>query len=275
VRETVAGGKIGVEQRTTAAGRAPAAVPGEAAAAWVDLLDPTPEQDRELLARLGVDIPTREEMEEIESSSRAYEEGGVAYLTALVLCRSDTDHPGATPVSFVLTPIHLVTVRFADLTPFRAFAARCARRPENAENSAAAFAGLIEAIVDRTADVLERADAELAKVSAEVFRPDKTGTAAGAGRPRRRTPRDLDELVERIGRHHDLLSTVRESLLTLQRVVSFARQAADGWMPEEGRAQLATAERDLHSLMEHDGHLTQKAGFLLDATLGLINTQQN
>ena len=213
-------------------------------------------------------------MAEIESSSRAYEEGGVAYLTALVLCRSDTDHPGATPVSFVLTPTHLVTVRFAELAAFRAFAARCARQPRIAEGSVLAFAGLVEAIVDRTADVLERADAALAKVSAEVFRPGKAG-AAGAGRRPRRTPRDLDELVERIGRHHDLLSTVRESLHTLQRVVSFARQAADGWMPEEGRAQLATAERDLHSLVEHDGHLTQKAGFLLDATLGLINNQQN
>jgi magnesium transporter len=275
MRETVAGGKIGVEQQTVAAGRAPAAaVPGEAAAAWVDLLDPTPEQDRELLARLGVDIPTREEMEEIESSSRAYEEGGIAYLTALVLCRSDTDHPGATPVSFVLTPTHLVTVRFAELAAFRAFAARCARQPRIAQGSVLAFAGLVEAIVDRTADVLERADAALAAVSAEVFRPGEAG-AAGAGRRPRRTPRDLDELVERIGRHHDLLSTVRESLHTLQRVVSFARQAADGWMPEEGRAQLATAERDLHSLVEHDGHLTQKAGFLLDATLGLINNQQN
>jgi magnesium transporter len=274
VRETVAGEGIGVERRTTVAGRAPAPVPGEAGAAWVDLLDPTPEQDRELLARLGVDLPTRAEMAEIESSSRAYEEGGVAYLTALVVCRTDGDQPGTTPVSFVLTPTHLVTVRFADLAPFRAFAARCARQPKNAENSAAAFAGLIEAIVDRTADVLERADAELAEVSAEVFRPGKAA-AASAGWPRRQSPRDLDGLVERIGRHHDLLSTVRESLLTLQRVVAFARQAAGSWMPAEAKARLKTAERDMRSIMEHDAHLTQKAGFLLDATLGLINNQQN
>jgi magnesium transporter len=270
MRETVSGEGTGVEQQTVVAGHAPAPVPGEAGAVWIDLLDPTPEQDREVLARLGVDIPTREEMEEIESSSRAYEENGVAYLTALVVCSTDTDEPGTTPVSFVLTPTHLVTVRFADLTPFRAFAARCARQPKNTETSAAAFAGLIEAIVDRTADVLERADAELAKVSAEVFRPK----AAGAGR-RRREPQDLDELVERIGHRYDLLSTVRESLLTLQRVVAFARQVAGAWLPEEAKARLATAERDVHSLMEHDGHLTQKVAFLLDATLGLINNQQN
>jgi magnesium transporter len=240
---------------------------------WIDLLNPTPEQDREVLARLGVDIPTREEMEEIESSSRTYEQDGVAYMTALVVCRADTAEPGKTPVSFVLTPTHLVTVRFADLTPFRAFAARCARQPRNADGSAAAFAGLIEVIVDRTADVLERADAELAAISAEVFR----ATAAPAGRERaqRRTPRDLDDLVERIGRHHDMVSTVRESLLTLQRVVTFARQVAEAWMPENARAKLKTAERDVRSLMEHDGHLTQKAAFLLDATLGLINNQQN
>ena len=156
-------------------------------AVWIDLLNPTPEQDREVLARLGVDIPTREEMEEIESSSRVYEQDGVAYMTALVVYRADTDEPGNTPVSFVLTPTHLVTVRFADLTPFRAFAERCARQPKNAEGSAAAFAGLIEAIVDRTADVLERADAELAAISAEVFRAKgarPAGSTRAAGRRR-------------------------------------------------------------------------------------------
>src|SRR5215217_1769417 len=141
MQETLVGGKIGVEHQTVTVGSS-LSVPKDAV--WIDLLDPTPEQDREVLARLGVDIPTREEMEEIESSSRAYEENGVAYLTALVVCRTDTDEPGTTPVSFVLTPTHLVTVRFADLSPFRAFAARCARQPKNADGSAAAFAGLIE-----------------------------------------------------------------------------------------------------------------------------------
>jgi magnesium transporter len=270
MQETLAGGKIGVEHQTVSAG-GPLTVPETAV--WIDLLNPTPEQDREVLARLGVDIPTREEMEEIESSSRVYEQDGVAYMTALVISRADTDAPSNTPVSFVLTPTHLITVRFADLTAFRSFAARCTRQPKNAEGSAAAFAGLIEAIVDRTADVLERADAELAAISAEVFRAK--ATPAGKEHARHRTPQDLDELVERIGRHHDMVSTVRESLLTLQRVVTFARQVTDAWIPENARAKLKIAERDVHSLIEHDGHLTQKVAFLLDATLGLISNQQN
>ena len=235
------GGEIGAEQE-------PAAGP-----AWIDLLNPTPEQDRELLARLGVDIPTREEMEEIESSSRTYEEGGVAYMTALVVCRTDTDEPGNTPVSFVLTPTHLVTVRFADLSPFRAFAARCRRQPRNAEASATAFAGLMELIVDRTADVLERADADLAAISAEVFRGRSGSRPAPAGAARSRRPRRACRPP------HDLLSKVRESLLTLQRVLAFARQAAGAAMPAEAKARLKTAERDVRSLVEHDGHLNQKA----------------
>ena len=212
-------------------------------------------------------------MDEIESSSRVYEQDGVAYMTALVVSRADTEAPGNTPVSFVLTPTHLVTVRFAELTPFRSFAARCTRHPKNAEDSAAAFAGLIEAIVDRTADVLERADAELAAISAQVFR--SKAVPAGKEHARHRTPGDLDDLVERIGRHHDMVSTVRESLLTLQRVVTFARQVADAWMAENARAKLEIAERDVRSLTEHDVHLTQKVSFLLDATLGLISNQQN
>jgi magnesium transporter len=275
MRETMADDKISVEQQTDVSRQPSKELPSETV--WVDLLNPTPEQDREISARLGVNIPTREEMAEIESSSRVYEEDGVAYMTTLVLCRADTEAPSTTPVSFVLTPTHLVTVRFAELSPFSGFAARCVRQPRNVGTSAAAFLGLMEAIVDRTADVLERTDAELAAISAEVFRGKAAAAVSTAGtrRSRRQVPRDLDDLVERIGRHHDLLSLVRESLLTLGRVVAFARQAVGRWLPEDARVRLKTVERDLRSLMEHDGHLTQKTSFLLDATLGLINNQQN
>ena len=158
---------FGVERQTVTAGSA-VGVPNDAV--WIDLLNPAPEQSLELLARLGVNIPTREEMEEIESSSRVYEQDGVAYMTALVVSRTDTDALGKSPVTLVLTPTHLVTVRFTDFPAIQSFAARCRRHPKTAESSAAAFAGLIETIVDRTADVLERTDAELAAISAEVFR---------------------------------------------------------------------------------------------------------
>lgn len=265
MEEVLVGGEIGVGRRMDASGR-PLGADDEAV--WVDLLNPTPAQDRDLLARLGVDIPTREEMQEIESSSRTYEENGFAYVTALVISRADTEEPVNTPVSFVLTPTHLVTVRFADLAPFRAFAARRARQPALAATSAAVLAGLIEAIVDRTADVLERIGFQLAAISAEVFR------AKAAGSRHSRARRDLDDLIERIGRNHDSLSTARESLVTLRRALAFARQAA-AWIPEDADAKLRVAEQDVRSLLEHDGHLSQKAAFLLDATLGLINNQQN
>jgi len=81
---------------------------------------------REALESLtGIDIPTREEMQEIEASSRLYEENDALYMTALVVWRADTHQPANTPVTSSSTPRHLITVRYADPLPFKNFLVRC------------------------------------------------------------------------------------------------------------------------------------------------------
>ena len=237
---------------------------------WIDVVNPSAEDDKRLLAQLGIDIPTREEMREIEPSSRLYEQGGGLYMTALVTWNVDNE-PENTPVAFVVTQQHLVTVRFADPQPFRSFELSTTRQPRLVSASDVGFASLMEVIVDRAADLLERCGAELDAVSADIFHAKQNLAATG----RREQPRDLEAIVQRIGRQYSLASKVRESLVSLGRTVAFFHRAASGWMQPETENRLKTVERDLRALAEHDTYLSQKTNFLLDATLGLINNDQN
>src|SRR6476661_1149625 len=71
-------------------------------AVWIDLVKPTPEEDRAVERLSGIAVPTREDMQEIEISSRLYIENGARYMTATLMCQSDTDTPRTTAVTFIL-----------------------------------------------------------------------------------------------------------------------------------------------------------------------------
>jgi magnesium transporter len=245
---------------------------------WIDLLEPTAAEERRLEGWLGLDVPTREEMQEIEASSRAYEERGALFMTALVVWRAETHEPANTPATFIVTPRHLVTVRYADPLPFRTFVARCTKQPRTVLSSDSAFVALLEAVVDRAADLLERIGGDLDAVSAEIFRREKPYPAGrqrfGRQRFGRAKSADLEQIITRVGQHNDLAQKIRESLLSVARLVSFFREA--GHLATDGvRSHLKTLDRDIRSLTEHDAYLAAKISFLLDATLGLINIQQN
>src|SRR3954470_17810478 len=95
-----------------------------ATAVWIDLLDPTAEEEQSLEAALGIDIPTREEMQAIELSSRLYEENGMLFMTGIVLTHADTSRPSSSAVTFIIAGNKLITLRYADPAPFRAFRTR-------------------------------------------------------------------------------------------------------------------------------------------------------
>ncbi|TIX79048.1 MAG: magnesium transporter, partial [Mesorhizobium sp.] len=76
---------------------------------WADLLNPTKEEEAAIEAWLGVAIPTREEMEEIEISSRLYVEDGAYFMTAILPAQTEADDPLMSPVTFVLAGNRLIT----------------------------------------------------------------------------------------------------------------------------------------------------------------------
>ncbi|TFL16844.1 magnesium transporter CorA family protein [Jannaschia formosa] len=240
----------------------------EEAAVWIDLLTPSPEEEDAVEALVGVNVPTREEMEEIEISSRLYNEDGAAFMTALLpALREDEDDPEMCPVTFVLAGRRLVTIRYHEPRAFNSFPARAAKTSAGLDDGEAVLIALLEAIVDRLADILERAGREVDGISRAVFRPKRGVTGAD---------RDFQSLLEQIGRKGDLVSNIRDSLVTLERLAGFlAHGTLTRGGEEETRERVRTLARDVGSLAGHAGFLSQKVTFLLDATLGMINIEQN
>ncbi|HEY8521888.1 MAG TPA: magnesium/cobalt transporter CorA [Gammaproteobacteria bacterium] len=237
------------------------------AAVWTDLVEPTAEERAALESMLQVALPTREEMEEIELSSRLYQENDAAFMTALFPSRTDTDDLLMGPVTFVLAGGKLVTVRHHTPRVFEVFPRRAEKVNLGCSNAEAVLLSLLEAMVDRLADVLERGQREVDRLSNEIFR---TSTTPGD------EIRPLRHVLEEVGRKGTLISNLGNSLLTFRRVAGFLRQVMlQRGSNAEMRERVATLARDIQSLSDHDEFLSQKVTFLLDATLGMINIEQN
>jgi magnesium transporter len=239
-------------------------------ALWYDLLNPTPAEVKDVEAALHITIPTREEMEDIELSARLYQEDGAEFMTMTALTNLDTDEPAKMPVTFVLRGPTLVTVRYADAKPFKTFCNRALRgNGHNYETGEDVMLGVIESVIDRMADVLERLGNEIDGISREVFR--------GKSRPSTKKTRDLEALIEQLGRKGDFLSGVRESLVSISRLVAYhaALESPTRRPSKEIRQLVKLIQRDASSLGDHAAFLSGKINFLLDATLGLINLEQN
>jgi magnesium transporter len=233
---------------------------------WLDLVAPTKEEEHRVETLLGVGVPTREEMQEIEVSSRLYEENGALYMTAPIVAKADTEHPEAAAVSFILAGDRLITVRYAEPQSFTLFSARCQRAPGPYARGDAVMAALLDALIDRIADVLEHIGMEVDDISHEIFER--------SAKPRRGG--DFPGILRRLGRRGDLTSKVRESLVGVGRVLMFLSQASMAQkIGKDLRNRLRTMSRDVRSLTDHASFLSSKINFLLDATLGMINIEQN
>ena len=239
-------------------------------ALWIDLIEPTQEQEQLVESTFSIEVPTREEMKEIEASNRLYEENGVLYLTITIVTRLDSDLPESSQITFILAKDRLITNRYSDPLPFQRFIAYAERHPGVCSSSAALLAGLIEAIVNRMADVLERVGADLDSLSSEVFSPPRKRRRSAKSQAR-----DSRTILSRVGQNGDLTSKARESLVSLNRLLTFVQQSAAVTLANDVRARFRTLGRDVLALSDHASFLGVKANFLLEATLGMLNIEQN
>jgi magnesium transporter len=236
-------------------------------AVWFDLIDPTLAEDKLVERITGIAVPTREEMQEIEVTSRLYVENGARYMTATLMCQSDTANPKTTAVTFILAGHRLLTVRYDEPRPFAIVANKLARHCPVTVSGESVLMDLLDAVIDRAADILERIGAEVDQVSHDIFEP--AGSAADRSR-------SYNDILKTIGRKGDLTSKVRESLVSIGRFLLFLANEADSlrW-PKETRAQIKGMLRDVQSLSDHATYLSNKITFLLDAMLGVVSIEQN
>lgn len=234
---------------------------------WIDLVAPSVEEGDQIERELGIAIPTRDEMEEIEISSRLYHQEGAAFMTAILPANADGDDPDMQPVSFILSDQQLITVRYHEPRAFETFLLKAQKTPMGCDTAQGVLVALLEAIVDRLADILERAGGDVDQISRQVFRrPSNMSSEI----------RDFQGTLETIGRKGDLTSNIRNSLVTLDRLAGFLAQRTSGHdNPFGHRERVKTLSRDVRSIADHANFLSQKITFLLDATLGMISIEQN
>ncbi|HEV7432441.1 MAG TPA: magnesium transporter CorA family protein [Steroidobacteraceae bacterium] len=234
---------------------------------WIDLLEPTPEEERAIEAECAIEVPTPEEMREIETSNRLYEDDGAVYLTSTIVTKLDSDLPQNSQVTFILKDGRLITNRYTDPLPFRRFISYAERHGPSCASGSAVLAGLIEAIINRVADVIERVSADLDSISAEVF--------TRLPKRRRSRGRDFQVVLERVGQSGELIAKTRESLVSLGRALAFVQQATSVNLTNDVRTRLRTQARDVIALSDHASFLGNNVSFILDATLGMVNIDQN
>jgi len=236
-------------------------------AVWIDLVKPTAAEDKAVERLAGIAVPTREDMQEIEISSRLYIENGARYMTATLMCNSDSDMPKTTAVTFILAGHRLVTVRYDEPKPFALVEHKLARSCAAAITGEMVLMELLDAVIDRCADILERCGADIDQVSHDIFEPESE---------RHGHAKQYSQILISIGRKGDLTSKVRESLVSIGRVVAFLSAVVEGvkWS-KDMREQLKTMQRDVVSLTDHASYLSSKITFVLDAMLGVVNLEQN
>jgi magnesium transporter len=234
---------------------------------WIDLVKPTAAEDRAVERLTGIAVPTREDMQEIEISSRLYIENSARYMTATLMCNSDSDMPKTTAVTFIIAGHRLVTVRYDEPKPFALVEQKLARSCAAAITGEMVLMELLDAVIDRCADILERCGADVDQVSHDIFEPESE---------RHGHAKQYSQILIAIGRKGDLTSKVRESLVSIGRLVTFLSAVMEGvkWS-KDMREQLKTMQRDVSSLTDHASYLSNKITFVLDAMLGVVNLEQN
>jgi magnesium transporter len=232
---------------------------------WIDLVTPTVQEDKIVEQLLGIAVPTREEMQEIEVSSRLYVENGARYMTATLMCQSDTATPKTTPVTFILSNHKLATVRYEEPRPFAIVEHKLARSCPAKVSGELVLMDLLDAVIDRSADILERIGGEVDQISHSIFEPEDEVE-----------PPSYKDVLKALGRKGDLTSKVRESLVSIGRLLLFLANEAEGMRWNKNvRAHLQSMRRDTASLSDHATYLANKITFLLDAMLGVVNLEQN
>lgn len=246
-------------------------------AVWIDMVEPTAEEEKDVEAALGIDIPTRGELEEIEASSRLYQEDGAAFMTANLIRRGEDDRPESSPVTFIIKGNQLTTIRYHHPQAFPVYIKQAMKPQATAMTGWGILISLLEAVVDRAADHLERVGAIVDDTSKKVF--DTSFVVKARRKSRRKKPKNLEELLGRVGEEGDFTSKMRESLVSIGRMVAYMQAIIDQTKltreMKENRARIKILQRDIVSLTDHASFLSGKISFLLDAVLGMISIEQN
>lgn len=235
-------------------------------AIWIDMLNPSPQELENLKEYFGFKIPTRAEMIEIEISSRLYTENNNLFMTGTMISNSTSTEPKLDPITFILTKKQLITIRYIEPQAFKLFVSQVGKLNLKYDDPLALLIDLLDATIDRSADILEYIGQKIDSYSKKIFNPNTSDVDDN---------RDYRQLLQEVAAYGDLNTKAQESLMTFNRLTAFLIQSTGIWVDKEYKTRLANLRKDIISLSQHTHFLSNKVSFLLDATLGLVNIAQN
>lgn len=234
---------------------------------WADLLHPTKDEEALIEKKLGIDIPTREEMKSLEASNRFYVENDAIFMTAHIIANADSPAPESTSITFILTPTAFVTVRYSEPHSFNMLANRISRGSITAKAPIDIFFALAETITDRLSEIIEKVSAEVNGISRKIFQDESQ-------MPKKN--KDLSKILRQIGRQGDLNDKARESMASIAHILEFLSLSVTSQKNHKDmQAHIKTLLKDMLSLTDYSSFIANKTTFLLEATLGLIDIAQN
>ena len=228
---------------------------------WVDLTDPSEEERTWVKAKYGVTLPGEDEVQDIEASARYYEaENGDLHLRTDFLLEEEDGPSRVVTVAFILSGKVLFSVHTDDLPVFRLVRMRARSRPGSIEDYMDVLLDLYATDAEYSADALEGIYESLEEVSTRVLQKEFTDQDAAAA-------------LNAIAHEEDLNGRIRRNMMDTRRAVSFLMRGRllNSDQFEEARQIL----RDIESLDGHTSFLFDKVNFLMDATVGFININQN
>ncbi len=233
-------------------------------AIWVDLLNPSGKELEILKDYFGFKVPTRAEMVEIELSSRLYVEDGNLFMTTAMISNSDSSDPKLDPVTFILTKKQLITIRYIEPQAFKLFVSQVSKNNIEYKDPLSLLLDLLDAAIDRIADILEYIGLMVDSYSKLVFRDEDS-----------EQENDYKILLRKIATSCDLNTKAQDSLVSFTRLLPFLLKASGSRVDKLMKLQITNLRKDILSLSHHTQAISSKVSFLLDATLGLVNIEQN
>lgn len=233
---------------------------------WADFSHLDLEQQEQWEKKLDITIPTQAEINDIEVSTRLYVEKKTLYMTISLVVHSETDQPELQAVTLILRPLEdqLLSVRYCDPKAFQTVRSALEKN-DKSYSSLTLFCFLLDAMIERIADYLEEIERTMIGIGRSLFHTTTKDY-------------DLKQMLQKIGKQGDRISIAHESLVTLNRMLSFTQQNLMQMGAEYEasiRTQLTILIKDVTALNDHTTFLSNKVSFLLDASLGLINIEQN
>ena len=237
-------------------------------AIWIDILNPEGDDVKNIEKAFNICMPTKEEMYGLEISNRLYQEKDSYFMTIFVIVGADTPDPAIEPITFVIIGDKLITLRYVDPQPFKTFISRKEKISTLNLDGKDIMFSLLENISERVADILEKHGHEIDDISKKVFKPYKLKANTKRGT-------NYEKVLKDIGHYGDVTAKSRESLASISRLVSYLKQNNKFKQDEEEATSIDIIESDTKALTEHAKFVASKLNFLLEATLGMINIQQN